>query len=227
MSFGKECGAKRAKNLPRCRDELHPPDPFTGLPTITALAIGPRRGWHVPEHGCEGRGGVAGWCAATHHGEATAVQDSNSWALTGNGPDGPPSVSTMNFGQTDTSGDFARGDGGQEDRDTAGLWSFDRDNRSGQSGVANRALGILPVDSNFTPGTITLKNYFDGCAANDSCGRRRRSSRSETAPHRSFAAQDSLEHYERRRSVLEHRLRAVHVQQVEFVQLDQLLVLDG
>jgi hypothetical protein len=78
--------------------------------------------------------------------------DSNSWAITGNGSDGPSSNGTLNFGETDTNGDFARGSGG-ENVSNPGLYSFDRDN----SGTNNRSFGIQATDANFSPGTVTLK----------------------------------------------------------------------
>lgn len=67
----------------------------------------------------------------------------SAWAISG------MSEGTHNFGQLNTSGDFARGisNGGVN---TGGLYAF---NISG----SNRALGIQPTGSDWTPGAVCLK----------------------------------------------------------------------
>ena len=69
--------------------------------------------------------------------------DSDIWRVTG------LSDGTMNFGDTKTSGDFARGasSGGVS---TGGVYSFD-------VGGGNTTLGVQPGGSDFTPGAFTLK----------------------------------------------------------------------
>lgn len=75
---------------------------------------------------------------------ATGQLDSDAWAIAGLSDGG------LVFGGTQTSGDFARGssDGGVT---TGGLYAFDVD------GAGNLALGVQATDSDFTPGTITLR----------------------------------------------------------------------
>ncbi len=69
--------------------------------------------------------------------------DSDIWRVTG------LSDGAMNFGDTKTSGDFARGSstGGVS---TGGVYSFD-------VGGGNTTLGVQPGGSDFTPGDFTLK----------------------------------------------------------------------
>ncbi len=69
--------------------------------------------------------------------------DTDAWATTG------LSDGAKNFGISNASGDHARGsnDGGVS---TGGIYGFD-------IGGGNRALGIQPTGSDWTPGTITLK----------------------------------------------------------------------
>jgi hypothetical protein len=69
--------------------------------------------------------------------------DSDAWATTG------MSDGDSDFGDTETSGDFARGNssGGVG---TGGFYSF-------TVGTGNNAFGVQPTSSDFTPGTITLK----------------------------------------------------------------------
>ncbi|CAN5410418.1 hypothetical protein BH23VER1_BH23VER1_02090 [soil metagenome] len=73
--------------------------------------------------------------------------DSNMWAVSGLS-DGP-----LDFGESGTSGDFARGTspGGVT---TGGVYAFDVDNVDAS---VNRALGIQPIGSDFTPGAFTLR----------------------------------------------------------------------
>ena len=78
--------------------------------------------------------------------------DSDSWAITGNGSDGPSSNGTLNFGEADGTGEFARGRQ-DENVNNPGLYSFDTIEGTGQ----NWTFGIQPGDNNFTPGTVTLK----------------------------------------------------------------------
>ncbi|RLD45341.1 MAG: hypothetical protein DRI88_08710 [Bacteroidetes bacterium] len=69
--------------------------------------------------------------------------DSDAWAATGLS-DGP-----LGFGNTETSGDFARGQyaGGVS---TGGFWAF-------TVATGNNAFGIQPAGSDWTPGTVTLR----------------------------------------------------------------------
>jgi len=71
--------------------------------------------------------------------------DSDAWATTG------MSDGDSDFGDTKTSGDFARGNssGGIG---TGGFYAF-------TVGTGNRAFGVQPGSSDFTPGTITLKIF--------------------------------------------------------------------
>ena len=70
--------------------------------------------------------------------------DSNTWATTG------WSNGTSDFGDTNTTGDFARGqsDGGVG---TGGIYSFDPNN------AGDVGLGFQPGGSDFTPGSITMR----------------------------------------------------------------------
>lgn len=70
--------------------------------------------------------------------------NSNDWEIIG------MSDGTLNFGGTETGGDFARGTstGGVT---TGGVYSFDVGSGNGQS------LGVQPIGSDFTPGSITLR----------------------------------------------------------------------
>jgi hypothetical protein len=74
---------------------------------------------------------------------AAGQLDSDSWAATGF--DDP----NMNFGDTRTTGDYARGASAAAVT-TGGIYSF-------TVGASNNALGVQPGGSDFTPGTITLR----------------------------------------------------------------------
>lgn len=79
---------------------------------------------------------------------ATGRLDSDAWASTG------MSDGNLAFGGTATTGDYARGTSpGGTGTTTEGFYSFDVD---GTSGV-NRALGVLPGVSDWSPGTITIR----------------------------------------------------------------------
>jgi len=74
---------------------------------------------------------------------AAGQLDSNTWIVTG------LSEGSMSFGDTKTSGDFARGtsNGGVG---TGGVYAF-------ETGSGNRILGVQPGGADFTPGTFRLK----------------------------------------------------------------------
>lgn len=77
--------------------------------------------------------------------------DADAWAITG------MSDGSHDFGQTHTSGDFARGQDGNG-ASTGGLYAFD-------VGGGNIGMGIQPTGSDWTPGTITLKITNNGSAS--------------------------------------------------------------
>jgi hypothetical protein len=74
--------------------------------------------------------------------------DSNSWSVSG------LSDGSLAFGGTGTTGDFARGPA-SAGVGTGGVYGFDIDNDD--SAAVNRALGIQPGSSDFTPGSFTLR----------------------------------------------------------------------
>lgn len=69
--------------------------------------------------------------------------DADAWKITG------LSDGNHNFGDTNTSGDFARGTD-SDGAGTGGLYAFEVE-------TANYALGFQPIGSDLTPGTIVLK----------------------------------------------------------------------
>lgn len=77
--------------------------------------------------------------------------DADAWALTG------MSEGSHNFGQTHTSGDFARGSS-NGNVSSGGLYAFN-------VGGGNQAIGIQATGSDWTPGTITLKVVNNRSAA--------------------------------------------------------------
>ena len=93
----------------------------------------------------------------------------NNGAFTGTGIAPAPTVGQLNsggiritgfsdgdssFGDTKTTGDFARGTStGVASAGTGGLYAFNVAN----GGTANRALGIKPSGNDFTPGTVSLR----------------------------------------------------------------------
>ncbi len=78
--------------------------------------------------------------------------DADAWALTG------MSDGTHNFGDTHTSGDFARGSS-SVGVSTGGIYGFTIN--------GSKALGFQPTGSDFTPGSITLKITNNGSATID------------------------------------------------------------
>ncbi|MCZ7687035.1 MAG: hypothetical protein M5U28_53145 [Sandaracinaceae bacterium] len=78
---------------------------------------------------------------------------SERWAATGMS-DAPSSVA---FGGTATTGDFARGIG-TGTSDTGGIWSFSVATR-------DQALGVTPGNDDFTPGSFTMRVRNDGTTA--------------------------------------------------------------
>ncbi len=79
--------------------------------------------------------------------------DGDAWAITG------LSEGAHNFGQSHTSGDFARGLK-STGTSTGGLYAFN-------TGSNNFGLGIQPTGSDWTPGTITLKITNNGTSSID------------------------------------------------------------
>ena len=75
---------------------------------------------------------------------ASGNLDSDAWKLTGF------STGTHNFGDTNTSGDFARGSSTGGSASSGGLYSFD-------IATSDFALGFQGTGGDFTPGTIVLK----------------------------------------------------------------------
>ena len=80
---------------------------------------------------------------------AAGQLDSTAWATTGMSDSGGAS----NFGDTDTTLDYARGPSSVV-VSTGGFYGFDVDN---DPNSVNRALGIQPGGSDWTPGTVTLR----------------------------------------------------------------------
>lgn len=74
--------------------------------------------------------------------------DSNSWRSSGMSDSG----GSTNFGDTDTTGDYARGNSGGSVT-TGGFWAFDRDSTAG----TNMIMGIQPTGNDFTPGTLDFR----------------------------------------------------------------------